>query len=129
MRVCRMSALLLTLPVLAGCVTMMGLPPDSVRVGDYAGSFEGTFFWGSIELSVYETPDGAKPVIGHLQQLATQSLLNFHGQMNGARLQATYTLVYGEITGELSPDGRTFSGTYRITDPPFDRGTWTATRR
>ncbi len=129
MRVRRAAGLVLTAIVLTGCATMMGLPPGSTRVGDFAGSFEGTFFWGSIELSVYEAPDGAKPVIGHLQQLATQSLLNFHGRMSGTRLQATYTLAYGEITGELSPDGRTFSGTYRITDPPFDQGTWTATRR
>jgi len=115
--------------LLTGCASMMGLPQGSTLIGDYEGSFEGKFFWGTIGVKVYEAPGGAKPVLGYLQQTAQQNTLNFHGEVKGSRLEAEYSFVYGSITGEISPDGRMMSGAYKITDPPFDRGTWKAIKR
>ena len=75
---------------------------------------------------MYEAPGGVRPVIGNLQQDAQQGGLVFRGEVQGSRMEAQFGFVYGSVTGELSPDGRTMSGTYRFTDPPFDQGTWTA---
>jgi hypothetical protein len=122
---CGVFALLL----LSGCASMMGLPQGSVLVGDYQGSFNGKFFWGTIEVQVYEAPGGARPVFGRLKQEAEEGFTDFRGQMTGNRLEAGFTLADGTVSGELSPDGRSMSGSYRFTDFPFDQGPWTATKR
>jgi hypothetical protein len=113
----------------AGCATMMGLPQGSVQTGDYQGPFNGKFFEGTIEVQVYRAPDGTQPVFGRLHQTAEEGFIDFRGQVTGTRMDAQFTIADGTVTGELSPDSRTMSGSYKITDPPFDQGTWTATRR
>jgi hypothetical protein len=120
---------LLAVLLLAGCAALQGLPQGSVPTGDYQGRFDGKFFWGTIEVRVYEAPGGGRPVIGNLQQDARQGGLVFRGEVRGSRMEAQFGFVYGSVTGELSPDGRTMSGTYTFTDPPFDQGTWTASKR
>jgi hypothetical protein len=113
----------------AGCATMMGLPQGSVQTGDYQGPFNGKFFEGTIEVQVYRAPDGTQPVFGRLHQLAEEGFIDFRGQVTGTRMEAQFTLADGTVTGELSADGRSMSGSYTLTDPPFDQGTWTATKR
>jgi hypothetical protein len=125
----RISAIGAAVLILAGCASMMGLPQGAVQTGDYQGRFDGKFFWGTIEVRVYEAPGGVRPVIGNLQQDAQQGGLVFRGEVKGSRMEAQFGFVYGSVTGELSPDGKTMSGTYKITDPPFDQGTWTASQR
>jgi hypothetical protein len=124
----RISAIGAAVLILAGCASMMGLPQGSVMAGEYQGRFDGKFFWGTIEVRVYEAPGGGRPVIGNLQQDARQGGLVFRGEVRGSRMEAQFGFVYGSVTGELSPDGRTMSGTYTFTDPPFDQGTWTASK-
>ncbi len=51
-------------------------------------------------------------MIGNLQQDAQQGGLVFRGEVTGSRMEAQFGFVYGSVTGELSPDGRTMSGTY-----------------
>jgi len=114
---------------LIGCAAMMGLPQGSVLVGDYQGPFNGKFFEGTIEVQVYEAPGGSRPVFGRLHQLAEEGFIDFRGQVTGNRMDAQFTMADGTVTGELSADGRTMSGSYKLTDWPFDRGTWTATKR
>ena len=60
----RLSAISAAVLILAGCASVMGLPQGSVQTGDYQGRFEGKFFWGTIEVRVYEAPGGVRPVIG-----------------------------------------------------------------
>jgi hypothetical protein len=124
-----LGAMALAAMLLVGCTALQGLPQGSVLVGDYQGRFEGKFFWGTIEVRVYEAPGGVRPVIGNLEQDARAGGLVFRGEVKGARMEAQFGFVYGAVTGELSADGRTISGTYKITDPPFDQGTWTASKR
>jgi hypothetical protein len=108
---------------------MQGLPQGSVLTGDYEGSFDGKFFWGSIEVKVYEAPGGSRPVFGRLKQQAEEGFLDFRGEVKGSRLEAQFTIADGSISGELSADGKSMTGTYRLTDPPFDQGTWNARKR
>lgn len=114
---------------LAGCAAMQGLPQGSVLTGDYEGSFNGKFFWGSIEVKVYDAPGGSRPVFGRLSQEAEAGFTDFRGQVTGSRLEAQFTIANGSVSGELSADGRSMTGTYRFTDFPFDQGTWNAQKR
>jgi hypothetical protein len=114
---------------LLGCAAMQGLPQDSMLTGDYEGPFDGKFFWGSIEIKVYETPGGARLVFGRLNQEAQQGFIDFRGEIKDSRLEAQFTFADGTVSGELSADGKSMTGTYRLTDPPFDQGTWSAQKR
>jgi hypothetical protein len=111
------------------CAGMQGLPQGSVLTGDYKGPFNGKFFWGSIEVKVYDAPGGSRPVFGRFQQQAEEGLLDFRGEVTGSRQEAQFTIADGSISGELSADGISMSGTYRLTDPPFDQGTWSAQKK
>ena len=115
--------------LLAGCAGMQGTPQGSVLTGDYESSFNGKFFWGSIEIKVYDAPGGSRPVFGRLNQEAEAGFIDFRGEVKGSRLEAQFTIADGSVSGELSADGRSMTGTYRITDPPFDQGTWNAQKR
>ena len=115
--------------VLYSCASMQGLPQGSVLTGDYEGSFNGKFSWGSIEIKVYDAPGGSKPIFGRLKQLAEEAFLDFRGELKGSRLEAQFTIAAGSVSGELSADGKSMSGTYRITDGPGDQGTWNAQKR
>jgi hypothetical protein len=110
---------------LFGCASLEGLPQGAVLVGEYQGSFTGKFFWGSTGIKVYEAPGGSRPVIGWFEQEAEPgSMIVFRGDMQGTRFQGQFTIVDGTISGELTADSRSLSGTYNFTDPPFDHGTW-----
>ena len=114
---------------MCGCAGMTGVPQGSVLTGDYEGSFNGKFFWGSIEVWVYDAPGGTRPVFGRLHQEAEEGFLDFRGEVKGSRLEAQFTIADGTVSGELSADGRSMTGTYRLTDPPFDHGTWNAQKK
>ena len=108
-----------------GCAAMTGVPQGSVLLGTYDGSFNGAFNEGSIEIKLYQTPDGRKPFFGNLEEDA--SFLNFRGEMTEDELQGQILLPSeGTISGKLSSDGKSLSGTYKLTLPPFDHGTWQA---
>jgi hypothetical protein len=97
--------------------------------GDYEGSFNGKFFWGSIEVKVYDAPGGSRLVFGRLNQEASHGSIDFRGEVKGLQLEAQFTFANGTVSGELSADGRSMTGTYRITDGPGDQGTWNAKKR
>ena len=114
---------------LCGCAGMQGMPQGSVLTGDYEGPFNGKFFWGSIEVKVYDAPGGSRPVFGRLNQEAEGGFIDFRGEVKGSRLEAQFTIADGSVSGELSADGKSMTGTYKLTDPPFDQGTWSAQKR
>jgi hypothetical protein len=112
---------------LSGCAALSGVPEGSVLVGVYEGSFTGEFFWGTIQVKVYEAPGGLRPVFGWIEQDGRPGAYqNFRGAMKGSRLEAQFTLANGYISGELSADGRLLSGVYKFTDMPSSPGTWNA---
>ena len=112
------------------CASLEGLPQGAVLVGEYQGSFTGKFFWGSTGIKVYEAPGGSRPVIGWFQQEAEPgSMVVFRGDMQGLRFQGQFTIADGNISGELSADGRLLTGVYNFTDFPFDHGTWNAPKK
>ncbi|MBI5578903.1 MAG: hypothetical protein HY895_07100 [Deltaproteobacteria bacterium] len=116
---------------LSGCAALSGVPEGSVLVGVYEGSFTGKFFWGTIQVKVYETPGSLlRQVSGWIEQEAEPgSYLNFQGALKGSRFEGQFTVVNGNISGELSSDGGLVTGVYNFTDWPFDHGTWNARKK
>jgi starvation-inducible outer membrane lipoprotein len=115
---------------LSGCATMQGLPQGAVLVAEYQGPFTGKFFWGTTGLKVYEAPGGSRPVIGWFEQEADPgSMIVFRGDLQDLRFQGQFTIVDGTISGDLSADGKSLSGTYTFSDFPFDHGTWQAQKK
>ena len=113
-----------------GCTSeiVTGVPQDSVLVGVYEGTFNGVYNEGSIEVKLYRSPDGDRPVFGHF--LEEGSYLNFSGEMAEDELQGQILLpLEGTIAGKLSADGEALSGTYKFSLPPFDHGTWNARKQ
>ena len=113
-----------------GCagMTVTGVPEGSVLTGVYEGTFNGTANEGSIEVKLYESPDGSKLFFGSLGE--SGAYLNFRGEIKGSELQGQILLPSeGNVAGKLSSDGDTLSGTYKFTLPPFDHGTWQAQKQ
>jgi len=116
--------------VALGCAsaTITGVPEGSVLVGVYEGTFNGAFNEGSIEVKLYQSPEGGKLFYGNLGEEG--SYVNFTGEIKADELQGQILLpLEGTISGKLSADGQTLSGTYKFTLPPFDHGTWQASRQ
>jgi hypothetical protein len=115
---------------LSGCAALSGVPEGSVLVAVYDGSFTGKFFWGTIQVKVYEAPGGLRPVFGRVEQEAESGAYqNFQGAMKGSRFEGQFTVANGNISGELSTDGALLTGVYNFTDWPFDHGTWNAKKK
>jgi len=113
-----------------GCAsaTITGVPEGSVLVGVYEGTFNRAFNEGSVEVKLYRSPDGGKPVFGNLGEEG--SYLNFRGEMKADELKGKILLpLEGAISGKLSSDGKALNGTYKFTLPPFDHGTWQARKQ
>lgn len=127
----RLSVILLGATVaLSGCAALSGVPEGSVLVAVYDGSFTGKFFWGTIQVKVYEAPGGLRPVFGRIEQEAQSGAYqNFTGAMKGSRFEGQFTVANGSISGELSADGALLAGAYNFTDWPFDQGTWNAKKK
>jgi len=122
--------ILWTTLALSGCAALSGVPEGSVLVGVYEGSFTGKFFWGTIQVKVYEAPGGLRPVFGWIEQEAQAGAYqNFRGAMKGSRFEGQFTVANGTISGELSAADARLTGFYNFTDWPFDQGTWNARKK
>jgi hypothetical protein len=125
-----MMALTLVATLLAAGCSTMGLPQGSVLVGDYQGRFNSQFSWGAVKVRVYEAPNGTRPVFGQFDPEGGQVISIFRGEMKGSRLEAEFLEVEGTVTGELSADGKSMSGTFSFANvklgPP---GTWNVKKK
>ena len=111
-----------------GCATMTGVPKGSKLLGVFKGTFNGAYNEGSLEVKLYQAPDGGKPFYGNFGE--DGEYVNFTGEMKGGELQGQVLLpLEGTISGKLSSDGQSLSGTYKFTISPFDHGTWQARKQ
>jgi hypothetical protein len=100
-----------------------------VLTGNYRGRFNSQHSWGNITVSVYDAPDGSRPVFGQLEPQTGTVMGVFRGQTNGSRLEGQFLEAKGTLTGEMSPDGRTISGTFSFANVLRPPGTWTAQKK
>jgi len=97
--------------------------------GEYQGRFNSQYSWGNIKVRVYDAPDGSKPVSGELQPESGTLMGVFRGQMKGSRLEAEFFQANGTVTGELSADGKTMSGTFSFSNVLGPPATWNAQKK
>jgi hypothetical protein len=121
-----MTVALAAVLILGGCATGPGVPQGSVLSGQYQGRFNGQYSWGNIKVRVYNAPDGSRPVFGEFNPESGAIMGMFRGQMTGSRLEAQFLEVAGTITGELSTDGKSMSGTFTFANVMGPPGTWSA---
>ena len=120
--------LLVTAALAVGCAEMTGVPQGSRLLSVFKGSFNGIWNEGSVEVRLYQSPDGGKPFTGNFGE--DVNYLIFSGEMKEDELQGQIlTPNAGSIYGKLSADGESLSGTYKITLSPFDHGTWHAQKQ
>ena len=113
-----------------GCTSSVvtGVPEGSVLISEYKGTFNGAYNEGSIEIKLYRSPDGSEPCYGNFGE--DGSYLNFRGEIKENELQGEILLpLEGTISGTLSSNGESLSGTYKFTVPPYDHGTWQARKQ
>ena len=111
-----------------GCAALSGVPQGSKLLAVFKGNFNGVYNEGSVEVKLYQAPDGGKLFAGHFDEEA--SYLNFRGEMQADELKGEILLPYeGSISAKISANGESLSGTYKITLPPFDHGTWQAEKQ
>ncbi len=115
--------------VAGGCAVAPGIPQGSVLTGEYQGRFNSQYSWGNIKVRVYDAPDGSKPVFGELQPESGTLMGVFRGQMKGSRLEAEFFESNGTVTGELSADGKTMSGTFSFPNVLGPPATWNAQKK
>jgi hypothetical protein len=101
------------------------LPPEEGKARDFTWPLS-QVSWGNIKVRVYDAPDGSRPVFGKLEPQTGTVMGVLRGQMNGARLEGQFLEVNGTLTGEMSPDGKTMSGTFSFANVLGPPGTWTA---
>ena len=111
-----------------GFTAMTGVPQGSVLVGVYKGAFNGDYNEGSIEVKLYQSPEGNYRFDGNLGQ--NGNFVNIEGEMKAGELQGQILLPFeGTLSGKLSTDGESLSGTYKFNVPPYDHGTWQARKQ
>ncbi len=124
-----MAVVLIALFMTAGCATGPGVPSGSVLKGEYKGAFNSQFSWGTITVSVYDAPDGTRPVSGYLDPRSGDARGIFKGEMKGSRMEATFLEARGTVTGEMSADGQTMSGNFSFANIMGPPGTWNAQKK
>ena len=123
-----MTLLLCTACLTFGCAAIKGVPQGSKLLGVFKGNFTGDYNEGSVEVKLYQSPDGGKRFDGNFGEEG--SYVNFTGKMKKGELQGQILLpLEGTISGKLSSDGQSLRGTYKFTIAPFDHGTWQARKQ
>ena len=117
--------------VLSGCAPINPIPEGSTLLGVYEGSYNGKFSWGDCETKLYRTPNGTIAFLGTFTDSSGDGLpAVFNGQVTNGKMNGIFSQpVDGTVSGELSADGRSMSGTFKISDPPFDHGPWNGQKK
>jgi outer membrane lipoprotein SlyB len=118
--------------ILDGCASP-GIPTGSVLRAEYQGQFKGHYSSGNITVRVYDAPDGSRPVSGELDRVTGDAKGTFYGQMKGSQMEAKLEAKLGElsgtVTGEMSKDGQTMAGTFKLDIWTGSPGTWEAKKK
>jgi hypothetical protein len=107
---------------LAGCATMNPVPGGSQPMGSYQGLVWGGLD-GSIQLNLFQTPDGGTVFSGQFVDGANGAVSEIHGTVMGNVMDGKIGLMLGTIDGQLSADGAQMSGSLKFAQ---FHATWSA---
>ena len=121
--------LILVISTLIGCGSSEYIPQGSAKTATFEGTFFGTRFTGTCRIDIFELSDGTQRFEGNLagEDMVTVFL---RGTVAGNRLDGQLQApADGSISGSMSPDGNQISGSYTLTSPSTDNGTWKAVKK
>ena len=121
--------LILVTSTLIGCASSEYIPKGSAKTATFEGTFFGTRFTGTSRIDIFELSDGTQRFEGNLagEDMVTVFL---RGTVAGNRLEGQLQApADGSISGSMSPDGNQISGSYTLTSPSTDNGTWKALKK
>jgi len=121
--------LILVTATFIGCGSSEYIPQGSAKTATFEGTFFGTRFTGTCRIDIFELSDGTQRFEGNLagEDMVTVFL---RGTVAGNRLDGQLQApADGSISGSMSPDGNQISGSYTLTSPSTDNGTWKAVKK
>ena len=119
--------------LLMSCGGSKFIPKGSQSSGVYEGSFSGDMFSGTVRAQLYQTPEGdnlfeatfdgpvdpTRVTVFFVRGKITTNLLKGEVQGQGS----------GTLTGKLSSDGNQLTGSFNVTAPNENKGTWEAKKK
>lgn len=110
-----------------GCTTPKFIPEGSQSLGVYEGRMQGKRLIGDLRVQLHQTPEGQTLFMGSFSNgigMRTGTLF-MRGELSGNTLSGTFQgEATGSIEGQVSTDSSQLNGTYTLTRPELDRGTW-----
>ena len=109
------------------------LPQGGQKIGRYEGSFTSALLYGPCQVDLYRLPSGNGTFEGSFQGAEEDVFLTIKGQMTGNNLEGTF---FGEgvfagstISGTLTDDENSMSGTFTLNTAYSVKGTWKTQRK
>ena len=120
--------------LLVSCAGSKFIPEGSRALGVYKGSFDGDRYDGTIQTSLFQTPEGDKLFkatvsVGSAEPTVPKTLF-VHGKITANSLAGEFQgNASGTLSGQLSSDGSQLTGSFNITAPGLNEGTWKAHKK
>jgi hypothetical protein len=120
--------------LLISCAGAKFIPEGSQSLGVYEGSFNSDMYQGSLRIHLFQTPEGDKLFEANFLRDITDPTVRkayfVRGKMTANSLEGEMQGDFsGNLTGKLSQDGNRLTGSYNITTPDVDNGTWKAQKK
>ena len=117
--------------LLMSCAGSKSIPEGSQTLGVYEGSFDGDVYGGTIRIHLFQTSEGDKlftvTVAVVDAQPSEQEALFVRGKMTANSLKGEFQgNASGTLSGQLSSDGNQLTGSFNLTAPGLNDGTWQA---
>jgi hypothetical protein len=116
------------------CAGSKFIPEGSQSLGVYEGSFDGVIYGGTIRIQLFQTSEGDKlfevTVATEPNERTVPSALFVRGKMTTNSLEGKFQgSASGTLSGRLSSGGSQLSGSFNITSPGLNDGTWQAQKK
>jgi len=120
--------------LLISCAGSKFIPEGSRSLGVYEGSFDGVIYGGTIRIQLFQTSEGDKlfkatVAVGSAEPTVPIALF-VHGKITANSLEGEFQGdASGTLSGQLSSDGSQLTGSFNITAPGLNDGTWKAKKK
>ena len=120
--------------LLMNCAGLKFIPKGSQSLGIYEGSFNGDVHNGDLRFHLFQTHEGDKlfeaNFVRNTQDPTVGRDFFVQGKMEASSLKGEMQGKFdGTLNGKISSDGNRLTGSYNITTPDIDKGTWQAQKK
>jgi hypothetical protein len=120
--------------LLMSCAGSEFIPEGSQSLGVYEGSFDGDVYGGTIRTHLFQTSEGDKLFTASVAVVdaepSDQQTLFVRGKMTMNSLKGEFQgYASGTLSGQLSSDGNQLTGSFNLTAPGINDGTWQARKK